>query len=77
MDNKTDCNLHSFAGKIIGVSDQSGITGANIEHDSLLTADEVKTKVIETHPESDFKDFLEGNPQFYEFKSTIFTDLGE
>jgi len=71
VDNEIDGDLHSFAGKIICVSDPSGTTGG------FLTADEVKKKAIETYSESDVRHFLEGDPRFYKYQSTVFTDLGK
>jgi len=77
VNNETDCDLHSFAAKIICVSDESGRTGANIEGTSYLMADQVKAQVIETYSESDVRHFMEEIPWFYKFKSTIFTNLGK
>jgi len=78
VDNETDVNLHSFAGKITCVnSDQSGRTGIKIKDTVLLTTAEVKAKAIETYSESDVRDFLEEIPWFYNYKSTVFTDLGK
>ena len=77
VSNETDCNLNSFVGKIICVSDQSGRTGANVKDTLYLTTDEVKAKAIETYSESDVREFLEEFPWFYNYKSTVFTDLGK
>ena len=71
MNNETDCDLHSFAGRIICVSDQSETMGAK------LTTDEVKARVIKSNSELDLIHFLEEIPQFYKFKSSIFTNLGK
>ena len=51
--------------------------GANIEGISYLTTQEAKAKAIETYSESDVRRFMENIPQFYNYKSTIFTDLGK
>ena len=79
--NETDCDMHSFLGKIICASNQSGRTGAKVEYTlnlpTPLTTDEVKEKVIETYSESDLRKFLEGIPEFYNFKSIVFTGLGK
>ena len=77
MENGIDGNLNSFSGNIICVSDLSGTTGAKIEDTLYLTANEVKAKVMETYSESDLRQFLERIPQLYQFKSTVFTDLGK
>ena len=77
MNNETDNKLHSFAGKIICVSDESGRMEANIEHTSYLRTDEVKAKAIETYSESDVRHIVEEIPQLYNFKSTVFTDWGK
>jgi len=77
VNKETDGNLHSFAGRIICVSDESGRMGANIEGTSYLTTQEVKAKAIETYSESDVRHILEKIPQFYNFKSTVFTNLGK
>ena len=77
MNNETDCNLHSCAGKIICVSDQTGKTGAKVKDSLYLTTDKVKATVIKTNPELDWRHFLEEIPQFYKFKSTIFSNLGK
>ena len=42
-----------------------------------LTTTEVKAKVIETYSESDMRHFMEAISWFYNYKSTIFTDLGK
>ena len=42
-----------------------------------LTADEVKARAITDYSEEDLRRYLEGVPRFYEFKSTVFTDLGK
>ena len=76
MDNETDCNLRSFPGKIICVS-ESEETDTTVEASLYLTTEQVKAKVMQTYSESDLRDFLEKLPQFYNYKSTIFTDLGE
>ena len=70
------CTLY-FAGKIIGVSEPSRRTGINVEDILCLTADELKTKAIETYSESDVRHVVEEIPQFYNFKSTVFTNVGK
>ena len=77
MNNKTDCDLHSFADTILCFSDQSGRTGAEVEGTLYLSTEQVKAKVIETYSESNVRHFMEEIPQLYRFKSTIFTDLGK
>ena len=77
MDNETDCDLNSFAGKIICVSDQLGRIGAKIKGALHLTTDQVKAKAIEIYSESDVRHVLEESPQLYKFKSTFFTNLGK
>ena len=42
-----------------------------------LTADELKTKAIETYSESDVRHVVEEIPQLYNFKSTVFTNVGK
>ena len=74
MNNETDCDLHSFAGSIICVSDESG---ANIEGTSYLTTQEVMAQVAKTYSESDVKPVFEKIPQLYKYKWTDFTDLGK
>ena len=69
------CTL--FLGKIICVSDQSGRMGAKVEDNLYLKANEVKAHVIKNYSESDVKEFLEGIPQFYKQKSTVFNDFGK
>ena len=73
----TDCDLRCFSGKIICVSDQSGGTGTNFEKTLRLTTNQVKAKVIETYSESNVRHFMEEIPRFYNYKSTVFTDLGK
>ena len=77
MNDETDGNLHSFSGRIICVSDESGRAGANIEGTSYLTTQEVKAKAIETYSESDVRHVVEEIPQLYNFKSTVFTNVGK
>ena len=77
MDHETDCDLNSFAEKIICASDQSGTTGAKLKDALYLTTNEVKARVIKTYTESDLRHFLEEIPRFYKYKSTIFIDLGK
>ena len=78
VDGETDCNVHSFTGKIICDSDQSGRMGDKVEHTLyLLTTDQVKARVIESGPEFDWRTFLEKIPQFYKYNSPIFLDLGK
>ena len=67
MHNETDCDLHSFSGKIICVSD----------HNMFLTTGKVKDLVLKTYSESDVRHALEEIPQFYNYKSTVFTELGK
>ena len=77
MKNETDCDLNSFAGKIICVSDPSGQTGTEVKDVLHLTTEQVKAQAIKTYSESDVKDFVERIPELYEFKSTVFTNLGK
>ena len=51
--------------------------GTNVEDTVYLTTDQVKTRVIETDSELDWRTFLEKIPQFYKYKSPVFTDLGK
>ena len=77
MDNETDCDLNSFAGDIICVSDEFGRISTNVVGTLYLTTDQVKAKAIETCSESDVRHFMEESPWFSKFKSTVFTDLGK
>ena len=77
MDNETDCNLHSFAGKILCVSDQLETMGPKVEDFLFLTTSQVQDRVINEYSELDLRRFLEEAPQFYKYKSTIFTDLSK
>ena len=77
MDNETDGELNSFAGKIICVSDRFGRIGAKMKGALHLTTDQVKAKAVEIYSESDVRHVLEKIPQLYKFKSTVFTNLGK
>ena len=77
VSNETDCNLNSFLGKIICVSDQSGRTGAKVEDTLYLTTNEVKAKAIEIYSESDMRHVLEEIPRLSKFKSSVITDVGK
>ena len=77
MDNQTDENLQSFSGMISCFSDQSVRTGDKIKDTMYLTNAEVKAKAMETYSELDVRRFMEEIPRFYNYKSTIFTNLGK
>ena len=77
VNNEIDCNLHSFAGNILCVSDQFETMGPKVEDFLFLTTSQVKDRVINDYSELDLRRFLEEIPQFYKYKSTIFTDLGK
>ena len=77
MDNETDCDLNSFSGKIICVSDRLGRIGAKIKGALHLTTDQVKDQVLKTYSETEVRHALEEIPQFYNYKSTVFTNLGK
>ena len=59
------------------MSEPSRRTGINVEDILCLTADEVKAKAIETYSESDVRHVVEEIPQLYNFKSTVFTNVGK
>ena len=79
MKNSTNCDRHLFTGKIIFCSDISDEMAVKVENGLYvpLTDGEVKARAIKDYSEEDLRRYLEGVPRFYEFKSTVFTDLGK
>ena len=77
MKNEADCDLNLFAGETICVSDQSGRTGAEVENTLHPTTNEVKAEAIKTYSEPDFRRFMETIPELYQYKWTIFANLGK